>query len=63
MAEAFIALGNAYCRIGRHNLLVSQVGIAGSTDTGGVTQPGLSAPVQLPQQAYGGAPVAISGGS
>ena len=35
----------------------------GSTDTGGVTQPGLSAPVQLPQQAYGGAPVAISGGS
>ena len=35
----------------------------GSTDTGGVTQPGLSVPIQQPQPAYGGAPVAISGGS
>jgi hypothetical protein len=35
----------------------------GSTDNGGVTQPGLSPPVQQPQPVYGGAPVAISGGS
>jgi hypothetical protein len=35
----------------------------GSTDNGGATQPGLSAPVQQPQYAYGGAPVAVSGGS
>jgi hypothetical protein len=35
----------------------------GSTDNGGGTQPGLTAPVQQPQYAYGGAPVAISGGS
>ena len=35
----------------------------GSTDNGGNTQPGLTAPIQQPQYAYGGAPVAISGGS
>jgi hypothetical protein len=36
----------------------------GSTDNGGgVTQPGLTVPAQQPQYGYGGAPVAISGGS
>jgi hypothetical protein len=35
----------------------------GSTDNGGGTQPGLTTPVQPPQYGYGGAPVAISGGS
>jgi hypothetical protein len=35
----------------------------GPTGNGGVTQPGLTAPVQQPQPAYGGAPVTISGGS
>lgn len=35
----------------------------GSTDNSGNAQPGLTAPIQQPQYAYGGAPVAISGGS
>jgi hypothetical protein len=33
----------------------------GTAGNGGITQPGLSAPVQQP--AYGGAPIAVSGGS
>jgi hypothetical protein len=33
----------------------------GSTGNGGFTQPGLSPPVQQPE--YGGAPIAVSGGS
>jgi hypothetical protein len=33
----------------------------GSTGDGSVTQPGLSAPIQPPT--YGGAPIAVSGGS
>ena len=32
-------------------------------DSSGSTSPGLSAPAQQPQNAYGGAPVVISGGS
>jgi hypothetical protein len=35
----------------------------GSTDNTGNAPPGLVAPVQQPQYGYGGAPVAISGGS
>ena len=35
----------------------------GSISNGGITQPGLSVPVQQPHPAYGGAPIAISGGS
>jgi hypothetical protein len=31
--------------------------------SGGVTQPGLNTPAQPPQYAYGGPPVAVSGGS
>jgi len=36
---------------------------AGSTDNTGNASPGLAAPIQQPQYGYGGAPVAISGGS
>ncbi len=32
-------------------------------DQAGVSQPGLTGPVQLPQPANGGVPIAISGGS
>ena len=35
----------------------------GSNDSSGNVQPGLTTPVQQPQYVYGGAPVAISGGS
>lgn len=35
----------------------------GSTDNGGGIQPGFTGPAQQPQYAYGGPPVAISGGS
>jgi hypothetical protein len=46
-----------------HSVTTSPAAQPGSTDNGGTTQPGLSAPVQQPQYAYGGAPVAVSGGS
>ena len=35
----------------------------GFTDSGSITQPGLSAPILPPQYGYGGTPVAVSGGS
>ncbi|MFZ0129089.1 MAG: hypothetical protein WAL77_06675 [Candidatus Dormiibacterota bacterium] len=46
-----------------HSVTTSPAAQPGSTDNGGTTQPGLSPPVQQPQYAYGGAPVAVSGGS
>ena len=46
-----------------HSITTAPATQPGATDNSGSTQPGLSAPIQQPQYAYGGAPVAVSGGS
>jgi hypothetical protein len=45
-----------------HTITTTPATQPGVTDNGGVTQPGISAPIQAPQYGYG-APVTVSGGS
>jgi len=45
-----------------HTVGTTPVTQPGTTDNGGITQPGIGAPIQAPQYGYG-APVTVSGGS